>query len=313
MQVDNKRIFVKRPFRTLFGCMAFAAGLTATLLQDRNADLCSLLPPDATLNGWSQTDTARIYEGDDLFSFIDGGAVLFFEYGFDRVLAAEYENKSGATINLEIYKMKDAGAAYGIYSVRTSDRGLVIGIGQEGTQHADYIMFWKGDCYVSVAGSDSTRACRDGVEAIARAVDRRLAKTGIKPLILESLPQEQLLKARYVRGTLSLSTVLPLVGEEMSGMIDGVAGSYEHRLLFLLRYASPEQSERTMDRSLVTMKNGKRFSNYRSDGEIAFAKSPDGRVLCLARRGSYFIVAVSTDEAIAGNSIKSLLQSNKFR
>jgi hypothetical protein len=293
--------------------MAFATGFTVGLSQDRNADLSSPVPPDATLNGWSRTDTARIYAGNDLFSYIDGGAVLFFEYGFDRVLAAEYENNSGASIDLEIYKMKDAGAAYGIYSVRTSDRGLAIGIGQEGTRHADYIMFWKGDCYVSVAGSDSTRACRDGVEAIARAVDRTLAKTGIKPLILEFLPQEQLLKARYVRGTLGLSAVLPLVGEEMSGMIDGVTGTYEHGLLFLLRYASPEQSERTMDRSLLTMKTGKRFSNYHSDGEIAFANSPDGRVLCLARRGSHFMVAVSTDEAIAGNSIKSLLQSNKFR
>jgi hypothetical protein len=311
--VDKKGTPVKRTLSALLTCVTLAIGFTTTWPQDRNADLRSLIPPGTTLDGWSRRDTARIYAGDDLFSFIDGGAVLFFEYGFDRVLAAEYENKSGSAINLEIYRMKDDGAAYGIYSVRTGERGLATGIGQEGTRNTGYIMFWKGDCYVSVAGSDSTTECTKGMETIAATVAQALTRTGTKPVLLASLPQELLLKSWYVRGTLGFSTILPSIAEEMGGLVDGVVGKYEKNLLCRLRYANPAESERAMGRCLAMIKEGKRFSNYHSDSEIAFANGPDGRVFCLAQTGSHLLVTVSSDEAIAGSSIKSLLQWNRFR
>ena len=300
-------------FRLLLYCIPLGLGFAGAFSQERNADMRSLLPARETPAGWSSTDTARIYSGDDLFSLIDGGAVLFFEFGFDKVLAATHENRSGSSVRLEIYRMKDAGAAYGIYSVRSGDRGRNAAFGQEATRHADYVMFRKGNYYVSVAGSDSSTECVGGTETLAAAVARALTVTRAKPSLLELLPQERLLKTWYFRGTLGLSTVLPSMGEEMVGMIDGVAGKYEDRTLFILRYPNPEQSERTAERTLTTMRNGKRFSDYRSEGGIACANGPDGRVLGLARTASYILLVVSADESAARNSVSRLLQSNRFR
>jgi len=59
---------------------------------------------------------AEYYAGDALWGIINGGADLFLEYGFDKLLLQEIV-WNGVNFRVEFYRMNDAEAAYGIFSV----------------------------------------------------------------------------------------------------------------------------------------------------------------------------------------------------
>ena len=59
---------------------------------------------------------ANYYNGDALWGLIDGGADLYLEYGFDKLLLQEVEWR-GIKFRIEFYRMNNAKSAYGIYSV----------------------------------------------------------------------------------------------------------------------------------------------------------------------------------------------------
>ncbi|MCF8301910.1 MAG: hypothetical protein K9I94_01440 [Bacteroidales bacterium] len=58
----------------------------------------------------------EVYSGNSLWGYINGGADLYLEYGFDKMrvidLTIEDEN-----LKIDLYKMEDAVSAYGIFSV----------------------------------------------------------------------------------------------------------------------------------------------------------------------------------------------------
>jgi len=59
---------------------------------------------------------ASYYGGDALWGLIDGGADIYLEYGFDKLLLQEIEWR-GIKFRVEYYRMNDAKAAFGIFSV----------------------------------------------------------------------------------------------------------------------------------------------------------------------------------------------------
>ncbi|MFA7227551.1 MAG: DUF6599 family protein, partial [Melioribacteraceae bacterium] len=56
------------------------------------------------------------YDGTSLWGLINGGADIYLEYGFDKLLFQEWEIK-GSKFRAEIYKMYDGKGAFGIFSV----------------------------------------------------------------------------------------------------------------------------------------------------------------------------------------------------
>ena len=55
------------------------------------------------------------YDGNSLWGYIDGGADLYLEYGFKKLLNQEVE-LNGAHYKVDIYNMSDAESAFGIFS-----------------------------------------------------------------------------------------------------------------------------------------------------------------------------------------------------
>jgi hypothetical protein len=56
------------------------------------------------------------FAGDALWGIIDGGADIYLEYGFDKLLLQEIEVRH-TNFRVEFYRMKDPVSAYGIFSV----------------------------------------------------------------------------------------------------------------------------------------------------------------------------------------------------
>jgi len=83
-------------------CLLIALAASLTLCQcgsegvtpPRRAvafDFASYLPEISLLDQWTPDRDPRLYEGEDLFAFINGGAEIYHEYGFERVIVQEYK------------------------------------------------------------------------------------------------------------------------------------------------------------------------------------------------------------------------------
>lgn len=44
-----------------------------------------LIPPDGAAPGWTRAGTQKVYGPGDLYNYIDGGAELFLEFGFEAL------------------------------------------------------------------------------------------------------------------------------------------------------------------------------------------------------------------------------------
>jgi len=66
-----------------------------------------------------EIESTRTFPGDALWGYIDGGADIYLEYGFD-MLKTQKIIFSGKKFIIDIYKMKDSQAAFGIFSVSHS-------------------------------------------------------------------------------------------------------------------------------------------------------------------------------------------------
>jgi hypothetical protein len=293
-------------------CTQVFAVVLATLLlqvppQDQRRSLLAQLPEHTEIHGWSRTDTARIYEGRELFRYIDGGADLFFEYGFRQVLAAEYSNAGGGQITLEIYEMNDPGAAFGIFSIRSGEEAAPINIGEDGSAHAYYLMFWKGRFHVTLAASDSTVECRGGLESIARAIDHNLSKEGRRSNLVHFLPKRNLLKQRYFRGPLGLSSARTLDVNGIFPILDGAVGTYDDHTTILLRYVSAIEAGEHLAAIDSSLRSDERYTGYQHRDQVRRIADKRNQSIYLGQSGSFIIVSISPNETIAGDSCRKAI------
>jgi len=94
------------------------------------------------------------YSGNSLWGYIDGGADLYLEYGFNKLAAQEIVDASGKYI-IDIYKMDNPESAFGIYSIsKFKCSGTSISKFSCITEYQ--IMIARGSYYISVVNEKAT-------------------------------------------------------------------------------------------------------------------------------------------------------------
>jgi len=63
-----------------------------------------ILPDDNFVVGWTTSGKTLRFVGSDLFNYIDGGAELFYEFGFKELLVQSYRQADNEMV-LEVYQM----------------------------------------------------------------------------------------------------------------------------------------------------------------------------------------------------------------
>ncbi len=100
--------------------------------------------------------SSRVFTGSSLFGYINGGAELYLEYGFDvaAVTVIDYEDGEYKT---EVFKMTGSEEAFGIFSV-SKYRCLSIPALSEFTCQTKYqLQICKGPYYISIINKTGTR------------------------------------------------------------------------------------------------------------------------------------------------------------
>ena len=273
----------------------FQGGGTASIpFPVPDSDPAALIPAAGEVPGWTPRGEAQRFDGEDLYVYIDGGAEIFNEYGFRRVIAQDFENPGGAGIALEIYEMTDPAAAFGIYSFQRSGQGQAAGLGTEGEIEDYYLRFWKGPYLAVVTGYDphgrDPGRLMEGVIAVARAVDARIRESGGRPAFVEALPPDWMEPGlKYLRGVLGLNNLVRLFPRDVLRFREAAAVPIEGGWLFVCGYQDAAEAESRLAGVREAM-------SAREGGYGEFQAFPDGRLEAADSRGNRIVVRAAGDK-----------------
>jgi len=188
------------------------------------------LPADGAVPGWKRAEPARVYAGPELYELIDGGAEIFFEHGFERVTVQRYV-LGDDEIGVDLYAMRDAAAALGIYLGRCGDETPAPGLDLRHTAGRHELLAAQGRFYVVVENLSGRAERAADLVAFARALAPRLPAA--EPVrALDLLPQTGRVPGseRLIRGPLALESFIQL-GEDdilqLGGRVTAAAASYQ--------------------------------------------------------------------------------------
>jgi hypothetical protein len=188
------------------------------------------LPADDAVPGWKRAEPARVYSGPELYELIDGGAEIFFEHGFERVTVQRYA-LGPDEIGIDLYAMRDAAAALGIYLARCGDETPAPGLDLRHTAGRHELLAVHGAYYVVVEDLSGRAERAADLVAFARALAPRLPVA--EPVAaLAALPKDGRLPGseRLIRGPLALESLIQL-GDgdilQLVGRVTAAAATYQ--------------------------------------------------------------------------------------
>ena len=272
--------------------------LSTVPLFAQKQSVLEYLPDMASLDGWEVMGEPQTAEGEDLFLLINGGAEIYNEYGFSRAVFHSYVH-GPASVNLEIYEMKDAASAYGAYSFKTGRDGESIDIGTEARFEEYYLNFWKGNLVVTLVGFDTEPETREAILTLANLVDARITGESARPELVDILPPTTIggapVHATYVEGNLALLNRYRFGSGNVFQAERGVVGDYGEKLVVLFHYENEEQTFERVAAASEQMEAGGLFTETEAD-EMGFSgRDRDGRFLLMRPVGRYLVVCVDAD------------------
>jgi hypothetical protein len=229
-------------YRKSFLCLAallFAAALPATAQ--------SILP--LSFSKWTESNTAPFAPSASNSSpgtKPDQGLVVAEEYGFLSGEQAKYARGS-ESLNVALYRMKDASGAYGEYSyLRTQDMPHA-NLGEHSALSRYRALVLDGNLVLDVRGQDLSKLEPD-LKALVAAVNPH-AERGILPSLANDLPVKDLVDRtdRYVLGPQTLNQLFPVsMGNEL-GFSQGAEAELAHyrldgreAILLIVDYPTPQ-------------------------------------------------------------------------
>jgi len=278
-----------------------------------------LLPDGPELGSWQKEGDAQSFEGEDLFDYIDGGAEVYFEYGFERVIVQEYKDESVGRASLEIFEMDSAESAYGIFTFKASSRGEAVALGDEGQLADYYLNFWKGRYLVTITGLDQDSASKTALMALARLAEKRLTGRGQRPELVSLLPEEDLepQSLKLFKGPLALSNSYPFFREDVFSFQIGIKGGYTTGCsLFLFAYADEGTANIRFADVRRRFSAEPRYGEVRWAGGRLWARDDRGRALLVAQLKRYIVIVLGDGqhqaaEALLGRAEKRLAEEKE--
>ncbi len=209
------------------GALVLAGALLATAAGD-----ASLLPPADAAGAWQPVGAPRVFTGSALYGHIDGGAEIYFEFGFEEATVQHYA-ADGEDVEVELYRMADPTAALGIYLQKCGNRCEAprshAGFPAYTTTGRAQLTFVQERFLAVVTGDGAGGKQRAALPALASALVRRLPPdrpvepgaalpTGWTPGSL-----------RLIRGPLALQAIITLGDGDvlrLAGRVTATAADY---------------------------------------------------------------------------------------
>lgn len=204
------------------------AAVTAMLTIAAGAQ--SALVPVA-LSGMNGVESARsrIFTEASLYGYINGGAELYLEYGFDTLLVTELLI-DGSDIRAEIYRMKDPEAAFGIFSVSRFRCNSGTKLTEHLCRSAYQLQFCKGPFYVSIVNDTGSEADQKRSADLATLIIANIHEPSFDPggFYPEAIDEETMRGAVLVRGPLGIYNGIPGLSDRFGDLSEYSALMIRH-------------------------------------------------------------------------------------
>ncbi len=199
--------------RTLFG---WRTVLLLTLLfyaatgQATSNKIHTFLPAPQQIAPWQKDGTLQIYRGKQLQKYLDGGADIYLEYGFQSVGVQTYK-KGDQALQIEIYQMQSPLAALGIFSFRRHyPADSTVAFPNESSKY-DFL-FAKGAYFVAVTNMDGSSETAGELKKIALFILKKIPGAPLAQSPFAVLPSSGLVadSPMLINGPLTMRVRWPL-------------------------------------------------------------------------------------------------------
>lgn len=168
----------------------------------------------------------RIFEGEALYGFMNGGSELFLEYNFKKLKALDviYE---GEEYSIELYKMASAEDAFGIYSQHTYRCIVADTIYQADCFSRYQMQSVIGDTYISIVYPKPVNGVNERAVELMEYFSREIEKSRFC-IPQEIDPQGKISGyLKMYRGGIALNNNAPELLDEVSGRDEYTIWSYD--------------------------------------------------------------------------------------
>ncbi len=179
--------------RTLGPPVVLSAILFLTLSAGGSvADLATVIPKSVL--DWQAAGDDKTYDTKTIYDYLDGGAEVYLAFDLEGVFVRKFKGPAGDEIALDVYAMKSAEEAFGVFSCDRQDPGA--GIGQESEYGPGLLRFRQGRYFVSVTASGDEKRSEAAMLALGKAVAPALGPAGGLPSLTSCLPGQGLVPDR---------------------------------------------------------------------------------------------------------------------
>jgi hypothetical protein len=187
------------------------------------------LPEDDFITGWKRQEKAQRFVRANLFDYIDGGADLFLEMGFEELTVQRYKYEN-TEIGVESYRMDTPEAGLGIYLMKCGIETPHPGIDARNSTDRFQIVFVKNNHFIML---NNFQGKEELIPVLVETANRILQTIpeGEAVTLFSSLPEENRIEGsgRIIRGPYSLQSLYTF-GEgdilQLGDRIFGIAARY---------------------------------------------------------------------------------------
>jgi hypothetical protein len=249
------------------------AGLTGNLAMGNDSttrlhELVQGLPE--TIEEWGKSSELAVYDADNLYAYINGGAELYISYQFINIISQPYVTEEHDEIKIDIFDMGSSQKAFGIFSHSREAIDDFVASNIESEYASGLLTFWKGRYYVSILAYPETESRKLVVQQLARKIAAQIQEASVRPQMVALLPEDKLqpLSIRYFKHFIWMNTyhffsnqnLLNIDVETEIVMAKYAADAPKPAVLILLQYPSVAAADTAHDtfkhKFMVGAKNG---------------------------------------------------------
>jgi hypothetical protein len=141
--------------------------------------------------GLEQSSEVQRFGPENLWEYINGGAEVFVQYGFQQLEVADYSSDD-LSFTLSLYDMGSALGAFGMLDKEASEKTTMLEIGGLAVVSPPYqALLFKDRWYVKLEVLEGELSPETGAETLTRVAEALPGEDGL-PAELQRLPQSEL-------------------------------------------------------------------------------------------------------------------------
>lgn len=249
--------FLRKALPALMVLLTLLSPLSAAQKRRKHAppkavDDSTFMPVDNQAPGWARSGATKAFGPGELYGFMDGGAELFLEFGFEKLYYQAFAQKT-EEITVELYRMTDPAAALGIYLSKCGKETRDASFSERHNINRYQLTAVKNKWFLVIGNTDGKPERMADMVRLGRAVMAK-APPNVPVKELFGLTAKQLVpgSVRLIRGPYALQPIATL-GEgdilSLGKKLTAVAGSYpqaggESYYSIMVDYPTPDEAKK---------------------------------------------------------------------